>query len=223
MEKIPQTLKDYVLVSIEKEYLDAMKNTTLDLVIDPEFNPEKYRQTTGIVVSLPRRITCGAAPVIEVGDKIHFHYNAIDTNAKLAVDGKNYYRIAYWDILCIERSTTLIPVAGWVLCDPIEGVRFDLGGIEAGSISTSGIISEIMFGGREVHDTKRAIVRYTDKPLAGQPELDLQDGDVVYYSEAADFDNNENFINGHKYFYIRQEDILAKEGNIYNKDYEFNN
>lgn len=202
MNNIPTTPKDFVVVSIDAEYLDKEKNTKLDLLIDYQFNPEKYRQTTGLVVSVPLRLSSGIRPTVQVGDKIHFHFNAIDSNAKLKVGDKVYYRIAYWDIFCIESRTGLEPVGSWVICEPIE---------RKATQGRNGIIADIDYGDKEKHDTSRAVVRYVNKEVMHQTEIKPED--VIYYDTDADFDNNDNRINGNRYFFIRSEDILCKQLN----------
>lgn len=204
MKRRIRTPENFVVVSIDAEYRDFIKGKTLTLKADPEFDPERFRTTIGEVVGVPDKVTY-CEPMILVGDKIHFHYNAIDANSRLYMeDGELLYRIPYWDIFCVEEEVTgeLHPVPGWVLCDPIK-IKHPLAENKLGL--------EIPDMREEEWDTAKAKAVYVGDANSENNAVEIKPGDIIYFEEAADFDNNGNHINGHRYFFIRHEDILARE------------
>lgn len=220
---IPKMVTDYVLVEVEKEFQDKFKHGSLELemhdgITKSGMNRSKYVTKSGIVKSIPSRLhVCkDIEPEIQVGDEVHFHYNSIDEDSELVIDGKTYHMIMYEMILASVRGEEVIPIGGIVLCEPIydnnEGEEFaeielpDGGSETVRRRSGSGIILDI----KASHNHKEARVAYIGSPLKSKPKLDVENGDRVMYLPNADFDNAGDTINGKKYFYMHQDELICK-------------
>lgn len=204
---------DEVLVEVEAEWKGEIK--TKSGVIGVTFENQIVRSVgairTGKVVAVPRALSQHfhvrrIQERIEVGDIIYFHFNSIDEHSRMEVDvlEKPLYTVSYTSIFCYIRDGKLTPVGSRVLAKPMydddvvleDGIRVRK--------TKSGIITEL----NVKHNLRKAKLAKIGKPLDGDKELPVEEGDTIYYAHDADFENE---IEGETYFVFLQEDILMKE------------
>jgi len=182
---------------------ETMKHGSLEVVIPmdsdgTQHNPRAvHNWTTGYVVSVSDKVNIGVMD----GDKIHFHFNAIDDHSPIKLDNETVFKIDGDDVLCIERDNEIIPAGYWVLCEPIYDQKVTDLDESKFVTSKSGIL---LPGTKEIHNTSIAKVCYIND------NEEIKPGDTVYFAKNADFDNIDSRINGKKYFYIRYDDIYGK-------------
>lgn len=208
-----QPVYDKVLVEVEAEWLDVQ--TTASGVVAVAFENEIDRRAgavrKGRVVALPCAISDHyflklVQDTVEVGDLLYFHFNAItpDSRVDLKILDKPYYLVCMEHIFAIVRNGQILMYGGRVLAEPIydEDIQ-DLGGLKVKK-TASGVIKELNVG----HNLKKARLTHIGNPLTDQPKTKVSPGDIIYYEQDADFENE---IEGKKYFCMIQEDIQMKE------------
>ena len=148
---------------------------------------------------------------VEVGDKVYFHYTAIDLDSRIEYEDERYYAVPLEMVWCKVKDGVLTMIGGRVFCEAMEYEYDDIEEIEVGGVkikvrmSGSGLVTEM---NPKTQDINRARLIHIGTPLKNLPEVDVVPGDVIYYAKDADF---ENLIEGKKYFCMTQEDILAKQ------------
>lgn len=206
------TKESYVSENGLEIFLDPdLRNTELHSLA---FNQTDYRQTSGTVMALPRGFSQphyfydNLIPNIEVGDRIHFHYTAIDLDSRIEYQGETLYAVPYEMVWCKVKDGELSMVGGRIFCEelPYDDVQeIEVNGVKIKArLSKSGIVLEM----NVKHDLNKARLVHIGTPMKDQPTLDVKPGDTIYYATDSDF---ENIIEGKKYFCMMQEDILAKE------------
>lgn len=120
----------------------------MDIIIDPDFDPQKHVRTFGEVVSVPLHLSRrpvtqehrGSPPYheespfeyrylsdveqeVKVSDRIYFHFNTICAKNLILVDGKHpkrtwFYKVSYDQVICAVRDGQIIPIGSYVLADP---------------------------------------------------------------------------------------------------------
>lgn len=204
---------DHVLVEVESEWREEIK--TKSGVIGVTFENEVERGLgairTGKVIATPRGLSkihsvAAIQERIEEGDIVYFHFNAIDAESRMELDvqKKPFYTVHYSSIFCFVRNGVITMVGSRVLAEPVfdDDVVVD-GGIRVKK-TKSGIITEINVR----HNLKKARLSYMGMPLRGQKPPDVMPGEIIYYAQDADFENE---IEGKMYFVMFQEDLLMKE------------
>jgi co-chaperonin GroES (HSP10) len=216
-----------VLVKVDWEIKREMQYGSLKLAINPiegkqndSYDPTGHRQTCGVVVSTPlgyddHFLISRIHKDLVVGDKVYFHYNSIDEDTRIEIDGDTLYYVPYDMIFCAIRDGEPYMIGGRVLCEPYydkDLVEIEhLGTKIRAKISPSGLVTTVTGwnpDSEDGHNLSKAVLAYIGKPLIGDNELPVKKGDVVYYLKNADF---ENYIEGKKYFVMMQEDLIMKE------------
>lgn len=216
---------DCLLVKVAYQTKESyVSDNGLELFLDPDlkdteihstaFEQIDYRQLCGTVIGLPKGYSSPhyfydrLVKEIEVGDKIYFHYTAIDKDSRVEYEGEYYYLVPYEMVWCAIRGQEIIMIGSRVFCEELspEGVEeIVVNGHKIKVLmSKSGIVTEMNVR----YDSNRARIVHIGKPLIGNPELNAKKGDIVYYSTDSDF---VNIVEGKKYFCMLQEDILATE------------
>jgi len=143
--------QNYLVFKTDKLFLDKASfkgvNGT-DVVIQPDFDPQKHVVNFGEVVSIPLHLTHRpitqehrGSPAyheespfvyrflhdieqeVQVGMKIYYHFNTICNKNLVRVDGKHpnrvfYYKVSYDQVICAVRNGVIIPIASFILADP---------------------------------------------------------------------------------------------------------
>lgn len=208
----PRVTTDFVVVEVENHFDSKLRHGKLVLEMPEEFaewGEEKSTRatTTGIAIALPDSMhnTASIHPDVEVGDRIYFHFNAINRGQTLIqIDERKLHRISYGQIFCaIKPDGRKVMIGSRVLCSPLseEGLTtLHGGGIQK---SKSGIIINT----DKKHSAKKATLRHIGKNYTGRVPLNIKEGDTVLYEPHADF---ENTIEGETFFVMTQEDIICK-------------
>jgi co-chaperonin GroES (HSP10) len=222
-----QAVYDYLYVTVEKEANDEISfDSGVKLFIDTSFNPEKHATICGTVYSIPQRLSdqplgfegrvSDIEPIVEVGDKVYFHYNTVKPENRYEVDGTVVYRLHYSQVFCVARwrpfihrenlyIQDIIPVGSHVLLEPVypEGVEVEvIDGVPVGVKKIGNIVIESNI--QPYQD--RGKIAHIGEPLANQSELPYKTGDTVMLSKYSDFRNT---IEGVEYYVVKQIDILG--------------
>lgn len=170
--------------------------------------PPVQAQTVGYVVATPQHLyECShIVPEVEVGDKVHVHFNAINGDSAMTVKhgDTTLYLIPYSMIFCAVRNGKIIMIGGRVLCEAIYESDEVKDGKRVATTKRKGIIIP------NKHSLFKARLSHIGTPCVGDPTLPCKSGDVVYYEVDSDFENE---IEGKKYFVMRQENLIAYENN----------
>lgn len=140
------------------------------------------------------RTVADIVPEVEVGDKIHFRYSAIDRieNRIYNEDGM-FQAIPYSDIFAREVDGQVIPIGSFVFVEPIK---------EKIAKSDHLIIPDDF-----TKKTNRGIVKWIGKPFKDEAEIGVEPGDeVVYDTKYAERQK----VNDEWYEVIYQDDIMLK-------------
>lgn len=215
MKKNPKITADFVVVEVKEHFRNHYKYGSLELEVGVDFaefgeDRAEFATTCGTVLEIPdtQIATSSIYQDVEVGDKVYFHYNAVERGvSELKFDDRKLHRINFGHIfLAIKPSGEWVMIGSRVLCKPIkEQNQKKVGDLDA-VVSDSGIVIE-----RNVkHSAVRAEIAHIGKNYKGRKQLDLKPGDIIYYEVDADFENQ---IEGETYFVMTQEDIICKEVN----------
>jgi len=177
----------------------------------PEWNPRQHRKNYGKVVSIPSKLSYqskGIKMKVKVGDLIYFHYNTLTEDKQLFINKENVYMLEYHRIFCRVEGGKIDMVGGHVLVSDIDDSDFINVGIGKvkGKLLNSGLAVL-----DEEFDVKKkkpgiGILAEISEPVDGDPVLDVNVGDHVYYEKNSMF---ENTIEGKKYYVMHQEDLMA--------------
>lgn len=207
----PRVLSDFVVIEVERHYETKIKHNSLELDVPEGWASDgedkaRLATTSGMVIAIPdgASATGGIRHDVKVGDKIYFHYNAINRgNTEIHLDERKLHRIAYQHIFCAIRDGKKIMICGRVLCKPFQEGNLERFRGMTNEVSSSGIIVK-----RDVeHSTKKVVIAHIGKNLVGRKKEKLKAGDIVLYEPNADFENE---IEGEPYFVMTQEDIVCK-------------
>lgn len=196
--------RNFLSVRVDKMYEDTVRHGSLELKIDPMFKPTHRARIFGEVVGLPLGMSKEyGKPEIKLGDKIYFHYLAMDEEMR-HLDEKDVFFVPYWMVFCAVRET-ITPVGGWAFAEPYWGEHFEMM-VEGKSIKVregkSGLVSVI-----DTYHPQIARLAYIGTPRPGEEEVDVKPGELFYYAKSANFENE---IEGKNYFIMQQECIIGK-------------
>jgi co-chaperonin GroES (HSP10) len=210
---IKQSPVNTVIVEIEEALDSTYKHGSLEVHIDPLFNPTHYARIYGRVVAVPEGKCYNDENVeieqeVKVGEKIYFHY--LTTNDENNCIYGNYYKVPYCWIFCRVVDDRILPVGGWTLCSQVVLEEEEFQTIEvngrkiSGTLSQSGLVTSV----HKTPSTKYATLEYIGKPVEDFGELGINSGDRVLLANNSNFKNK---IEGFDYFTVRQSDILGKK------------
>jgi co-chaperonin GroES (HSP10) len=207
----PRVLSGSVVIEVERHYETKIKHNSLELEVPEGWASDgedkaRLATTSGMVISIPDSgsATGGIRQDVKVGDKVYFHYNAINRgNTEIHLDERKLHRIAYQHIFCAIRDGKKIMICGRVLCKPFQEGNIEEFRGTSNEVSSSGIIIKRDIG----HSTKKAVVAHIGENLVGREKENINTGDIVLYEPNADFENE---IEGETYFVMTQEDIVCK-------------
>lgn len=195
-----------LLVEVDKIHEDTITHGTLELYMDPMFNPSQNIRIYGIVKAVPCneniRDEWGTyyKMNVEVGDKVYFRYVGQDNiTLRIAEYGKkDLISIPFSDALCVIRDGKIIPCAGYCFGEPIveeSGLKLFMDG-------HTNIISSIK--SKKLLDKTKVLIVGTDT-IIGEESV-LEPGDEVF-GFAIGF---ENTIEGKSYYCFKEEDVHGK-------------
>lgn len=202
-----------VLVRVEEALDTTFKHGSLEVFIDPLFNPTHHARIYGIVEAIPSGKCFNEDGLeieqeVRVGDKIYFHY--LITSDEINCVYSNTYKVPYHWIFCIVRNGNILPVSGWTLCSQIDEDKENFELVEVGgrmmnlSLSGSGLITSI----QKKKSIKFAELSYIGLPLKGEKKLDIEKGCKIVLNKNSNFINK---IEGVDFFTVRQSDILGEK------------
>lgn len=210
---IKQSPVNTVIVEVEEALDSTYKHGSLEVHIDPLFNPTHYARIYGKVVAVPEGKCYNDEGIevekeVQVGDKIYFHY--LTTNNEDNCIYGNYYKVPYCWIFCRVVDNSILPVGGWTLCSEIVLEEDEFKTIEVEGRKISGIMSQsgLVTSVYKKPSIKYATLQYIGKPLKDFGELGINSGDRVVLANNSNFKNK---IEGIDYFTVRQSDILGKK------------
>jgi co-chaperonin GroES (HSP10) len=210
---IRQSPVNTVNVEIEEALDSTYKHGTLEVHIDPLFNPTHYARIYGKVVAVPNGNCYNEdgeeiEKEVKVGDKIYFHY--LVTNDESNCVYGNYYKVPYYWIFCRVVGDDILPVGGWSLCSPIVEEENDFEKIEVNGKKISGILSSsgLVTALAKTPSVKYATLSYIGTPLKNTNKLEVNAGEKVILAKNSNFKNK---IEGTDYYTVRQSDIMGKK------------
>lgn len=122
-----QSVYDRIWVKVDKKWNDSVTTEGgVTFYQDTTYKPEEHVNTEGTVVSSPLKITRshyppGFADIVKDGDRLHFMYiAAMDPDAWVELDGKEYLLVDYFNAIAVERDGKMIPVGEYILIEPMD-------------------------------------------------------------------------------------------------------
>jgi len=210
---IKQSPVNTVIVEVEEALDSTYKHGSLEVHIDPLFNPTHYARIYGKVIAVPNGKCYNDEGVeveqeLKVGDKVYFHY--LTTNNEENCIYGNYYKVPYCWIFCRVVDDRILPVGGWTLCRELVLEEDEFETIEVNGKKINGIMSQsgLVTSVYKTPSTRYATLEYIGKPIKDFGELGINSGDRVLLANNSNFKNK---IEGFDYFTVRQSDILGKK------------
>ena len=128
-------LNNQALVRVEKNFNDSiLMEQGGKILIDPSYESEKHASSSGVVIALPERLTCGNTDSTndmawdtdieaEVGDEIFFSWNALtialkDGARRFIIDKQIYLLLNYKYLYVAKRK--IMHHQGWTVDDIIN-------------------------------------------------------------------------------------------------------
>ncbi|MGL4362714.1 MAG: hypothetical protein ACRCSG_05550 [Cellulosilyticaceae bacterium] len=214
-----RSVGQHIIITIERLYEKSVKHGSLELSIDPMFNPTNNLVYKGIVSGIS-----DAEPFDEYGNKInsviqngdlaYFRYTSTDDPrnriGKEISDFKEMtqIRVFYKDVFCVVRNGGIIPVGGWILGEPFIDGEGELIELELESGKKGKVRVEYYENSSIIKNTNntlskhKAIIKHIG--VFKDQETELKVNDVVFSKHVIAFVNN---IEGVDY-YCFQEDII---------------
>lgn len=210
---IKQSAVNAVIVRVEEALDSTYKHGSLEVFIDPLFNPTHHARIYGIVEAIPAGKCYNEEGFeieqeVRVGDKVYFHF--LTTSDETNCIYGNSYKVPYYWIFCVVRDGNILPVSGWTLCSQVVEDDDEFESVEVGgktmqaTLSGSGLVTSI----QKKKSVKFAKLSYIGKPLVNHKKLDVSQGDTVVLAKNSNFINK---IEGVDYFTVRQSDIFGKK------------
>ena len=211
-----KNVSDNILIEFDGKWLEPeITKAGLEIGTDWTYRPDECRVHTGIVRSTNHsRLAQDYPNDLKIGDRVRCYYNAID----LAVpyfkvsNTKAIYSITMYEILHrINDDGSIDMQNGWVAGEPppllvpkgmvlkmINNTPWWVG-------STTGVAHKRV----DIKDIQnRMILRYQGKLYVD--EWEFLNGDIVLMVPHCKFPNNgHNDIQGKKYWFVRQENIIG--------------
>lgn len=179
-------------------------------VIDTQGTPQYHE-----FASQKYKLLSDIEPEIQIGDRIYFHYNTIQTRGILKEEGQHpnrtwWFQVRYDTVICSVRNGVIIPIGSWVLVEPDYETWDDI------LIETYSHLRDK--DGRPLLKPKdqwiqkkvepsyhylKGFVRHVGTPLKGD-KREVNPGDKIVYRKNADWKVQ---IEGKEYFAIRQRHI----------------
>jgi co-chaperonin GroES (HSP10) len=202
---------NHIIVRVGSKMQESVKHGSLELQIDPEFNPTNYATICGTVEALPGDSPKdeegnGIMPLVELGDKVYFHY--LVTSDEIYNIYDNYYKVPYYWVFCVIRNGDILPIGGWTLCEKL--VEEDFNQVEVNGVKISAVLSA---SGLVTSVTKKPSIKYATlchigEPLENDGYLDVEVGNRIAIDVNCNFTNE---IEGKSYYTIRQRHLLASQ------------
>ena len=186
-----QSLRDKVLVRIEKTHEDEVTYGNLTLQIDYLFKPEHYARIYGTVVGVSK-----TEDQLKVGDKVYFHYLVVGDSHAYA----DIFSISRERIFCYVRDG-IHPLGYWALCLPHSDEKEDTVKVNNQDVKV------ILKSGLVVNVNPQPSAKKTRISKIGKNRLQLKNGEVVYADKGFEFENE---IEGTTYYCVKHQDILGK-------------
>lgn len=195
-----------VCVQVEREFdnvrhLKGADGQTVELEIDPTYNPSQLAREWGTVV-LPPLVGGehfekmeGVPQELRSGDKVYFHFHAITPEYRYEVDGHAFYLIPYSMCYCVVRGGQILPLGRYLLTHPV-----DLG--DSARVTKSNIV--VSLAGK-IRSTQQAVIAHVPAPKRGVPS-ELHPGQTVVFLEHADLPLT---VEGTEYFIMQTGEIIG--------------
>lgn len=193
--------RNYVFFTIDKQFSDHLfgpSGMKFHLVLGGTPGQELLHvREYGKVVSVPRSLSpeLKTKMNLQVGDKIYFHFHTVSEENRYEVNGQRVYKVHYSEVYCAIRDEQIIMLNDYVLCEPVMETEED--------IKTP---AGIYLKSAPEPIPLRASVTHLNEPVDGSSS-ELKAGDHIYYDTHSDVPIT---IEGHAYYRMRKQDILAK-------------
>lgn len=202
-------IKDHVWVEYPQTYKDEARHGNLVLWKDTSYKPEWNVIQHGTVVQpsqgsimLENR---GIIDETQIGDRIYFNYAIPEAGDEFYEEnGKRYMRVPLWAIYCAVREGRIIPIGSHVLTKAIYEEHEEV--VVDGKTIRARVTNGLVTGIDVTHDKRFTRIAHIGTPLKGGVDLGLKGGEKVMMESNCD---NELEIEGHKYFVMKQENILC--------------
>lgn len=120
-----------ILVKPNREMDELLLTEGNKIYIDPSFAQEKHVPTSGEVINVCKKLNdfqmhWKTSIEVKSGDLVFYSfeaaYDCLNDTGKIFVDENNtkYFLLDYFDLFVAKRGEEIIPVNGYVLCEPVE-------------------------------------------------------------------------------------------------------
>lgn len=188
------TLKDFVLITVDPDEKSTSKVGNTDLIIPTNFREyeEDICVQSGIVKAIPLKTSTGDKVNIKEGDKVYAHHFLTHEDNRADQLLENTYAMDYKEIYCKVMDGEIEMLTKWNLLQPVEEQVTDENGIV---ININGALKEGL-----------AIMRH---PSENMKSKGIINGTVVEFKRNAGY---LIMVEGIKYYRIADEHILMHYG-----------
>lgn len=189
-------------VPLEMKYHEGITQTRMECIVGvATHTPDKVKYDTVEDCEMQ----------IQVGDVVIYHFLEAERKERIT-DDKNEIRVHYSRIFTVVRNGNIIPINGWILCQPIQKtLKSDflhipsVGKTEYENYAIAKYISK---------PTKRYLAKNADGTehyIRDTEYPDILPGDKLYLTKNSDVlvENTYEKILGEKLFRIRRNQIMA--------------
>lgn len=199
------------------KFPSRFKEKVGSIFILPEWAVDElyYAETVGTVMALPER-TGDYPTTLKVGDTVRCEYGSMDDKNPLDMgDGELYFHLHLSEILYkINEDGSPVMQHGWVLGSGLPVVKPEwstghqvINGIPYWMNKFGHCVERINM----TEQKNKMLVHSIGETKPSLGELEFKVGDVVIMEPECEFTNHgNNVINGRKYWFVRQEDIIGK-------------
>ena len=185
-------LIDKFIIKADKNKNTKKKLGDLEIIIDNHFNPydETHVTQDGEIVSVPAKYEDDR---IKAGDTVYCHHHLCHKENEIEYEGEKYYHLPMDLVYCFKRDGKIEMLRDYILIEPMleDESKFK---------TTSGIYITY----QTPQELDMGVLAYVNEDTK---KLGLDKGDVVCWEEHSDY---AIYIDGAKYFRMRNRDLLAK-------------
>ena len=213
-----KSISDNILIEFDGTWLKPeVTEAGLEIGTDWTYRPDERRVHEGIVRSTNQgKRTKNYPNDLKIGDKVRCYYNAIDLAVPYEITGndKAIYSITLHEILHrINDDGSADMQCGWV-AGQAPPVRVPLGMemvLHNNRMWWKGKVTGLLSGPVDLKQIKNRMI-LTHQGTIKESDWDFYNGDLIYMEKDCEFPNNgHNLIQGQRYWFARQENIIGYE------------
>ena len=195
-----KTPRDIVLISAPQKYNDRIEiQGGKVLYLDTSYKPQHHVSIKGIVEAVPQQLTPShyangnLEMELQVGNEVYFHFLTISDENLVLIEGKEYYKVEYYNVFAYKRDGVMKMTGAWVFVEPVKKQE-----------KWSGLIVPDAYKQNTNWDIGK--LRHIGTPEKGDDVLTVDVGEYVLFTKNSKFENE---VEGEVFYTMHQNDLTA--------------